>query len=602
MPAPETQQEEGRRGGRLLTVVFWIGVGLAPLAALLLLIGGASGLKVAAVLAILAVVLVGLSVMLRPDATSVKVELEQTMLDEIDMLREDVRQDITTAARATHKSFSEKLQRLHEDVEALRGQLGSIRAAGQEPAPAGPPPAAARTASVPAPEPPPQQQPVSPLVAGGVVRHTETVRETTRQTIVDQHGDAERGTVYGGGGTYGRPAEPEAPPVGRRGSGGERSGGERSGGERSGGERSGGERSGGERSERESGRGRSDRGGWAPERDDSGDSWTDQRQREREAEGRGGARAADPRYGSGEYRGASQRGGDYRGGGSRGGGHYRDEPDEYPSGDVRGDEYPSGDVRGGDVRGGDVRGGDVRGADVRGGDVRGGEEARRPRRHDRDDPADDARWSDVRAGDRWAAVRSDEHGREVRMGERRAELRSDESGTELRIEDRWASVRREEGRREDGRRAESRPEGRAEGRRPEYPREDPERGSRHESRYRDSPDESRETRSQRREREERWSAEPSGESRPAGRRARQDDDEASWPRRGSTPALPAAGGPPASSWVEQRRDEPEREPRRRRGEDRGEDRDDRWEREEGGSRGGSRSHRIDFELSDDRWG
>src|SRR5258705_10114941 len=108
MPASETQ--EGKRGGRLLTVIFWIGVGLAPLAALLVLIGsGASALKVAAVLAILAVVLVGLSIMLRPDAGSVKVELEQTLLDEIDLLRQDVRQDITTAARATHKSFSEKL-------------------------------------------------------------------------------------------------------------------------------------------------------------------------------------------------------------------------------------------------------------------------------------------------------------------------------------------------------------------------------------------------------------------------------------------------------------------------------------------------------------
>ncbi|HEY2674755.1 MAG TPA: hypothetical protein VGJ07_30850 [Rugosimonospora sp.] len=588
MPASETQQE-GRRGGRLLTVVFWIGVGLAPLAALLLLIGGASGLKVAAVLAILAVVLVGLSVMLRPDAGSLRVELEETMLDEIDMLREDVRQDITTAARATHKSFSEKLQMLHENVEVLRGQVESMRAAGQERAEAKSAPVAARTAPVPPPEP----QAASPMVAGGgVVRHTETVRETTRQTIVDQHGDAERGTVYGGGGggTHGRQAEPATPPPTHR-------------------------RAGGDRSDREPERGRSDRDGWGPGRDDREESWTEQRLRERLAEGRGAGRAGESRSGPDDYRGGDSRGSDSRGGGHRGGGHYRDSADDYPSGDIRGrEEYPSGDVRGSD-------------------------DSWRPRRHDRDDPADDPRWSEVRAGDRWAAVRSDDRGRELRMGERRAEMHSDESGTEMRIEDRWASVRREEsrrdearrdeGRREEGRRDEGRrdegrrDEGRrSEGRRSEYSRDaepvrasrDETRGSRHESRSRDdspdSYDEPRETRRERREREERWSAEPSGESRPAGRRAHQEEEppsrsEGSVQRRGSVPALPAAPGHSASTWTQGWREDPaerererEREPRRRRDEDR----DDRWERDDTGSRNsGSRSHRIDFELSDDRW-
>ncbi|WBB78872.1 hypothetical protein O7606_22135 [Micromonospora sp. WMMD882] len=58
------------------------------------------------------------------------------------------------------------------------------------------------------------------------------------------------------------------------------------------------------------------------------------------------------------------------------------------------------------------------------------------------------RWSDVRAGDRWAAVRADEHGRELRMGERRAEVRADGAGTELRVEDRWATVRQDDPRRD----------------------------------------------------------------------------------------------------------------------------------------------------------
>lgn len=157
-----------------------------------------------------------------------------------------------------------------------------------------------------------------------MVRHTETVQVTTRHTYVDPHADAQgnQGTVYGGT-TYGRTAEPGA---GRAG------------------------------------------GDWE---EPAGESWTEQRLRERLS----AARAADPRAG---------------------------EP----------------------------------------------REGRRSRHYERDDdPGSDERWSGMRAGDRWAAVRSDERGRELRMGERRAALHSDESGTELRIEDRWASVRRDEPRR-----------------------------------------------------------------------------------------------------------------------------------------------------------
>ena len=55
----------------LLTVLFWVGVGLAPLAALILLIADGNGsLRFGAVLAILAVVLIGLSIALRPASFS----------------------------------------------------------------------------------------------------------------------------------------------------------------------------------------------------------------------------------------------------------------------------------------------------------------------------------------------------------------------------------------------------------------------------------------------------------------------------------------------------------------------------------------------------
>src|SRR6185312_12469189 len=56
-------------------------------------------------------------------------------------------------------------------------------------------------------------------------------------------------------------------------------------------------------------------------------------------------------------------------------------------------------------------------------------------------------WSQLRAGDRWAAVGDDENGRELHVGERRAEVHADATGTEYRMADRWASVRHEDPRR-----------------------------------------------------------------------------------------------------------------------------------------------------------
>jgi hypothetical protein len=187
-------------------VIFWAGVGLAPVAAaLVLLSSSAGGLRMAAVLGILTVILIGLSIMLRPDARTVRVELEDLLLDEIDAVREDVRQDIATAVRAAHRAYAEKLQGLYSTVEALRAQVEALRAGPARGEPYEP-------AGVKAPAPP-QPSVGTAMVAGGVVRHTETVQVTTRQTIVDADGD--RGTVYGGGtGTVygGRPAEPPGPP------------------------------------------------------------------------------------------------------------------------------------------------------------------------------------------------------------------------------------------------------------------------------------------------------------------------------------------------------------------------------------------------------
>ena len=127
MPASDSRVDPDTqgRGGRLLTAVFWAGVCLAPLAALLLLLGHGGALRVAAVLALLSVVLIGVSITLRREV--VRDEVEDVLFDEVDMLRQDVRADITTAARATHRAFGEKLQVLYENIEGMRGQLDALQ-------------------------------------------------------------------------------------------------------------------------------------------------------------------------------------------------------------------------------------------------------------------------------------------------------------------------------------------------------------------------------------------------------------------------------------------------------------------------------------------
>ena len=411
MPATDNQQV--RPGGQLPTVLFWSGVTLAPVAAAVVLLSDGSGaLRVAAVLAILTVVLIALSIMLRPDARAIRVELEEKLLDEIDALRADVRQDIATAARATHRAYSEKLQSLYESVEALRAQVealrtGSARAESYEPA-------------APAAQPaPPSRGPSvgTAMVGGGVVRHTETVQVTTRQTIVDPHADHDRGAGYGagsGGTVYGGHAASGHAASGHAASAHAATGHAATGHAATGRAVATG---------RATATGRAVAGSRADEpAAPREESWTEQRLRERLAE----VRAGEPRR------------------------------DDYRHDDVRRDDYGRDDFAGGEPRR-DYPGGEPR-RDYAGGEPRWdfGGEPRRSRPFERDEErlvetTGDVRWSGARAGDRWASVRSDERGHELRMGERRAAVRTDDSGTELRIEDRWAEVRQDDGRRDDAR-------------------------------------------------------------------------------------------------------------------------------------------------------
>src|SRR5207247_11100726 len=123
------------RGARFLQVLFWFGVGLSPLAALMLLISQSGlPLRLAGVFAVLAVVLIGLSITLRRGDGALGHDVEHLVVDEVEALRDELREDITAAARATHRSLGEKVIDLHETVDALRDEVDTLRGEFDQPA------------------------------------------------------------------------------------------------------------------------------------------------------------------------------------------------------------------------------------------------------------------------------------------------------------------------------------------------------------------------------------------------------------------------------------------------------------------------------------
>ncbi|SCF31258.1 hypothetical protein GA0070216_109128 [Micromonospora matsumotoense] len=123
MPSPVVSE---KRSPQLLTVLFWIGVALAPIAALILLFADGNGpLRFAAVLAITAVVLIGLSIALRADGGSGSSDAE--VLDELEQLRRELRSEIVAAAQRGNQALDQS-QRTEEQVTALRRRLDATAA------------------------------------------------------------------------------------------------------------------------------------------------------------------------------------------------------------------------------------------------------------------------------------------------------------------------------------------------------------------------------------------------------------------------------------------------------------------------------------------
>ena len=178
MPAPEAQVA---RRGKLVQGLFWGGVGLAPLAILILLFGSGTGsLRVAVTLSVLTMVMLGVSIAMRPSIEMLRVDIEHRVLDEMERVRIRTRDDIANAARNTHRALTDRMTILTAHVEDLRGAVDEVQAQAMLP-------------------------PTSPVsahqVSGppGMVRRTETVH-VTRRTTTAMAGDGDpssTGTVYG---------------------------------------------------------------------------------------------------------------------------------------------------------------------------------------------------------------------------------------------------------------------------------------------------------------------------------------------------------------------------------------------------------------------
>lgn len=401
----------------------WVGIGAAPLAGLLLLIGGA-GQRLGGFLGMLAVVAIGLSIALRPEPVAATAGVEERLYEEIDALRAELRAEIEHATRNGHHALEERLMGLVRQVEMLRAgaaapaepfhQVSSVAGA-----------AAVAAAAVPIPAEPsargriggpvevegrsawhrPEPAEVSRPITGSVYRHTETV-QVTRSTYVDT-------------GTFPRPTDLD--------------------------------HSYPESSWPEPTRAAAD----AP----AAERWRE-RPEERYASGRPGRRAA--RYSDD---------------------HHSD--DRYPEERYPDDRYPE-DPQPSEDRYAESRYADASPhSDSRPAPSRrypeDGRYSKRDRYNDRDRYDDRGRydgrgqydsrapyedrgqygrrgrydsgeWSndqwgesdagspELRTGQRWASVRTSSDGRELQLGERRVARHRDEYGDEVRIEDRWAAV------------------------------------------------------------------------------------------------------------------------------------------------------------------
>jgi hypothetical protein len=95
------REPEIGHSSRLLRALIWSGIGLAPIAALIVLVGGDGPERFAVLLVTVCVVLLGASLLIRNDPVLLRLHVEGRLADQIGALRDEVRGELATvAARA----------------------------------------------------------------------------------------------------------------------------------------------------------------------------------------------------------------------------------------------------------------------------------------------------------------------------------------------------------------------------------------------------------------------------------------------------------------------------------------------------------------------
>ena len=119
-----------RHSTRQLTAMIWAGLGLVPVAVLIVLAGsGDRSLRFAVLLVAVSVVLVGASLLIRNDPELLRMDVADRVADETGTLREELRGEVAAAARATHhrvQALQDEVARLHRERTPSRPLAGPI--------------------------------------------------------------------------------------------------------------------------------------------------------------------------------------------------------------------------------------------------------------------------------------------------------------------------------------------------------------------------------------------------------------------------------------------------------------------------------------------
>ncbi|GGL03173.1 hypothetical protein [Mangrovihabitans endophyticus] len=98
---PETEPDQGH-SARLLRGLLWAGVGLAPIGAVVVLVGGSeSAMRFAVLLVAVCVVLIGAAMLIRHDPVLLSIDVEDRVAERVEELRDELREDLAAELRSS---------------------------------------------------------------------------------------------------------------------------------------------------------------------------------------------------------------------------------------------------------------------------------------------------------------------------------------------------------------------------------------------------------------------------------------------------------------------------------------------------------------------